>query len=235
MGKKQGKLFQGLNHMKSDKISLLLAIAKRGGMQNKISVSAIEIASELKISQQTANRWLLELQSEGLLERRFKHISLTEKGILAIDCLASDIRLIFDEAKTKMRLVGNLVAGMHEGRFYLSIPEYKKQIRKAIGFEAYPGTLNLRMGNEKSVDGKRKLMNLPGIRIDGFQKNGRLLGGAKLFKATLLAKKNSVQGAIIIPHKSHYGAEVLEIISDVNLREKLKIKNNDEVEVAIEL
>jgi riboflavin kinase, archaea type len=221
--------------MKSDKISLLLSIAKRGGMQNKIRVSAIEIASELKISQQTANRWLLELQAEGILERRFKHISLTDKGVLAIESLAADIRLIFDEAKTKMRLVGSLIGGMHEGRFYLSIPEYKKQIRKAIGFEVYPGTLNLRMGNARSSDGKRKLMNMQGIRIDGFQKNGRLLGGANLFRATISAKKNTAQGAIIIPNKSHYGAEVLEIISDVNLREKLKIKNNDEVEVEIEL
>ncbi|MFH0971258.1 MAG: DUF120 domain-containing protein [Candidatus Micrarchaeota archaeon] len=220
--------------MKSERIAILLNIAKRGGLQNEINASAAELAAEIGVSQQTANRWLLELQSEGLIERGFGKIAIPKKGREQLWELKSQIADIFKKTDKRISLAGRLVSGMHEGKFYLSIKEYSGQMRDALGYGIFPGTLNLKL-NEKGREGKKELMAKPGIGIAGFRKNGRLLGGAKLFRAKIIHKKLEAKGAAIIPYKSHYGAEVLELVSAENLRKKFHLKNNDEVRVLIDI
>ncbi len=224
-----------LEEMRASKIGLLLNIAKRGGLQNAIRVTSGELASEMGISQQTANRWLLELQSEGLVQRRFRSIELTAQTQSYLQALRKEVESLFEKTDRELRLLGRVMTGMKEGRFYLSIPEYKEQIRKALGHNVYAGTLNLRLSNEKSIEGKRMLMGISGIDIAGFRKNGRLLGGAKLFKAGIIGRRGSCEGAVIVPYRSHYGTEIVEIVSSDNLRKKLKLKNRDEVEVSVRI
>ena len=42
-----------------------------------------------------------------------------------------------------------------------------------------------------------------------------------------------VECAVILPERSHYGTEVLEIISDHDLREKLSLSDGDNVKVEV--
>ncbi len=221
--------------MKNEKLSLLLSIAKRGGIQNEIKASTIELSSELQLSQQTLSRWLIELSNDGLILKGKSRIRLTTKGILTLQGLRSQLEYVFDESKKKLRLLGRVVSGMHEGRFYLSIEGYKKQLKKALKYDVFPGTLNIRLENATSIEAKRKLMQLPGIEIAGFKKNGRQLGGAKLFTGIIRAKGKQSISAAIIPYKSHYGSELLEVVSETYLRKFLNLKNNDAVEVILEI
>ncbi len=220
--------------MKPDKLQLLLGIARKGGLSHGVRVSAASLGAELKVAQQTVNRWLLEMDAEGLVDRRFKEILLTKKAVDYLRSIREALEEEFRKRQTELRISGRVVSGMHEGRYYLSIPEYKKQLRKALGFGIYPGTLNLRL-DEKGILAKRKLLDAPGLEIKEFKKNGRTLGGAKLFKAKIISRKNELEGAAIIPYKSHYGLNILELVSDGYLRTGLKLKNNDEVLVAITL
>ncbi|MFH1750453.1 MAG: DUF120 domain-containing protein [Candidatus Micrarchaeota archaeon] len=219
--------------MRPTKLTLIIDIAKRGGMENSIGITSGEIASGLGISQQTASRWLASLSSEGLIDRKSRKAALTGKGIAMLESTGKEIGELFSKRERILQLLGRVVSGMHEGRYYLSIPEYKKQISQATGFDAFPGTLNLRLEGAASIDGKRRLMSLTGIDIKGFRKNGRKLGGAKLFKAKISHRNSIEEGAAIVPAKSHYGSEILELISPHNLRARLKLKNNDEVGVVI--
>ncbi|MBI5224490.1 CTP-dependent riboflavin kinase [Candidatus Micrarchaeota archaeon] len=221
--------------MKNEKISLLLSIAKRGGMQNEIKASSVELASELQVSQQTLSRWLIELANLGLISKTNSKIRLTPSGISLLTDFRSQLEYVFSESKKRLRLLGRVVSGMHEGRFYLSIEGYKKQLKKALKYGVFPGTLNIRLENATSIDGKRKLMQLPGIEIAGFKKNGRQLGGAKLFTGTIRAKGKQSTIAAIIPYKSHYGSELLEVVSEHHLRKILNLKNNDSVEVILQV
>jgi riboflavin kinase len=68
-----------------------------------------------------------------------------------------------------------------------------------------------------------------GIEIEGFKKNDRIFGSIKCFKC----KVNDVDASIIIPERSHYGSNILEIISRFELRKKLNLKNGDEVVVEV--
>jgi riboflavin kinase, archaea type len=216
------------------KVLLLIKLAKRGALQSEIRISTAEIASELNISQQTASRWLSILQSEGFTERRFSHLFLTAKAKEELENFRKELDSVFEINKKKLRLVGKVVSGMREGRFYLSIKEYKKQIKSVLDYEVFPGTLNLRLEGH-SAGGKRTLMNSSGIEITGFKKNGRTLGGAKLFKCKIFCRKKIATGAAIIPYKSHYGIEILELVSGDNLRKTMNLKNDDEVEVLLDI
>lgn len=221
--------------MKQTKLTLLISLAKRGALQNHVFLKTQDIASELRISQQSASRWLQELQTDGLIMRHGKNIAFSAQAVQFITQLKEDLGEIFSKSNSQLRIIGKLMAGMHEGRYYLSIPEYKRQLKTALGYEVYPGTLNLKLTNEKSLEAKRRLSTAPGIEIAGFSKNGRTLGGAKLFKAKIIRKNQSVDGAIIIPYKTHYGIEIVELVSDEYLRKKMNLKNNDEIEVIIDL
>jgi len=230
-----GEIFIG-ESMKSGKIMMLLEIAKRGGLQNSVRATTGSFSSALKISQQTASRWLAELSSEGLVDRKNRGVMLTESGRAMLERIRKEISSLFQASARQVRLAGRVVSGMHEGRFYLSIPEYEEQIASALGFEVFPGTLNLRLESAASIAAKRQLMTSNGIEIRGFRKNGRMLGGAKLYRGRIFGgKKAAAIGAVIIPYKSHYGAEVLELISPENLRKKLRLRNLDLVEVTADI
>ncbi|MFH1442435.1 MAG: DUF120 domain-containing protein [Candidatus Micrarchaeota archaeon] len=221
--------------MEKGKMGLLLNLAKMGALQNKVRVSAAGLAIGLGVSQQTANRWLLEMQAEGLLIRSFAEIVLTQKAAGELEGLQKELEEIFRSRGKKIKIYGRVVGGMHEGRYYLSIPEYKRQLQKALKFEIYPGTLNIKLEGEGSVEGKQKLMANSGIGISGFRKNGRVLGGAKVFPAKIFSKKMQRAAAAIIPFKSHYGSEVLELISSEFLRKSMHLKNGQELEVIVDL
>jgi riboflavin kinase len=163
--------------MRAGKITLLTSIAKRGGLLTDARITSGSLAAQLGVSQQTASRWLAELASEGLVEKRFGRASLAEKGRQYLKGVAEEIDGIFSESQSRLRLLGRVVSGMAEGRFYLSIPEYKRQMADALGIGVFPGTLNLRLEGAASINGKRRLMAAAGLEIAGFRKNGRVLGG----------------------------------------------------------
>ena len=66
------------------------------------------------------------------------------------------------------------------------------------------------------------------IDIDEFQTKNRTFGGVRCFHA----KINGSEGAIVLPLRSHY-SNVLEFISPHFLRDKLKLKDGDEVKIVI--
>ena len=42
-------------------------------------------------------------------------------------------------------LKGTIIKGLGEGAYFMSMPHYKKEIKKKLGFDAYPGTLNIKI------------------------------------------------------------------------------------------
>ena len=76
---------------------------------------------------------------------------------------------------------------------------------------------------------RRRLDEEKGILIEGFSTEDRTFGEVKAFKCRV----NGVEGAIVIPKRTHYPSEILEIIAPVKLREKLGLKDGDIVEVEV--
>ena len=128
-----------------------------------------------------------------------------------------------------MVLRGKVFTGFGEGAYYVSLPGYRRQFVERLGFEPYPGTLNLRLDRE-SLRLRRKLELMEGIVIDGFTHGGRRYGAVKCFRARV---EGRVRGAVLLIERTHYGPDVLEVIAPVNLREALGLRDGDWVSVSV--
>jgi riboflavin kinase len=219
-------------HMKPYLLQTLKELALLGAIRNKIELSSHELAKQLETSQQTASRYLLELDTQQMITRELgvkkQLIQITSTGADLLENEYLSYKQIFD-LSTKVVFKGKLISGMGEGKYYTRQKGYADQFEKQLGFVAYPGTFNVEI--EYIERNKLRLLrNCGGILINEFQAENRTFGSVVCFKATI----NGYEGAIVLPKRSHY-AIVLECISPYFLREKLKLHDGDEVEVVVYL
>jgi riboflavin kinase len=218
--------------MKPYLLQTLKELALLGAIRNKIELSSHELAKQLETSQQTASRYLLELDTQQMITRELgvkkQLIQITSTGADLLENEYLSYKQIFD-LSTKVVFKGKLISGMGEGKYYTRQKGYADQFEKQLGFVAYPGTFNVEI--EYIERNKLRLLrNCGGILINEFQAENRTFGSVVCFKATI----NGYEGAIVLPKRSHY-AIVLECISPYFLREKLKLHDGDEVEVVVYL
>ena len=124
----------------------------------------------------------------------------------------------------KIILNGTIVRGLGEGTFFMSMEHYKNQIKKKLGFDAYPGTLNLKV--EKNQINLLKKINP--IKIVGFEKDNKTFGGASCYKA----KIKNINGSIILPDLTKHKG-VIEFIAHVHLKSELKLKDGDKIKIEL--
>ncbi len=218
--------------MKPYLLQTLKELALLGAMQNKIELSSYELAQKLQTSQQTASRYLLDLDTLQMITRELgvkkQLIQITTVGTEVLETEYARYKQIF-ELSSKVVFKGKLISGMGEGKYYTAQKGYAEQFEKHLGFVPFPGTFNVEI--EYIERNKLRLLrNFPGIVIDEFQAENRTFGGVVCFKATI----NGNDGAIVLPKRSHY-TTILECISPYHLREKLQLRDGDEVEVIVYL
>jgi riboflavin kinase len=218
--------------MKPYLLQTLKELALLGAIRNKIELSSHELAKQLDTSQQTASRYLLELDTKQMITRELgvkkQLIQITSTGAELLENEYLSYKQIFD-LSTKVVFKGKVISGMGEGKYYTGQKGYADQFEKKLGFVAYPGTFNVEI--EYIERNKLRLLrNCGGILISEFQSENRTFGSVVCFKATI----NGYEGAIVLPKRSHY-AIVLECISPYYLREKLGLHDGDEVEVVVYL
>jgi riboflavin kinase len=212
--------------VKKTHIDLLLLLLEAGGGAGKVFATTSDIARELDISQQTTSRWIIQLEREGYVERGHSSISLTSK---ALDVLMRTYFLMKSsfEEELPVNFSGYVVSGLKNGKHYLSLPQYTRQFRDKLGFAPFPGTLNVII-NDRSK--KLMLGRIKGILVDGFSIGDRVLGKVKCFPALINGK---VRGALVLPERSHYSSDTIEIVSRYNLRRKLRLKDGSRVEIEL--
>jgi len=93
-----------------------------------------------------------------------------------------------------------------------------------LGFEAYPGTLNLRL-NKEDAEKRRLLETAAGILV--LPETGYYSGA--LFKA----KIGALDCAVVVPLVPNYPVDVLEVIAPVYLRGQLGLKDGVAVAVSV--
>jgi riboflavin kinase, archaea type len=120
-------------------------------------------------------------------------------------------------------MCGKVSAGRGEGQFYISKDGYKRQFREILGFEPFPGTLNVKLGT-LFVPPEQKA-----IRIKGFQDGDRTFGECRCYKIKL----NGIDAAVVRPERSDYPHDLIEVIAPVNLRKALVLGEGDLVEVTL--
>jgi riboflavin kinase, archaea type len=225
-----------LEKVKPVLIPTLVELVKLKAHLGFVQLSTEELAEKLGQSQQAASRHLQELESLGLVERRRSGaklaVKLTDAGQDVVRSHYSGLKVALDgRPKEEMRFVGKVFQGLGEGAYYIGLEGYKVQFSKVLGFDAYPGTLNVRLESPSQMELKKQLRGFDGLRIEGFSSGGRTYGGARCYKSTM--GKEKLPAAVLVIDRTHYDDSVLEIISPRFLRGSLGLKNGDRVEVRV--
>jgi riboflavin kinase len=126
----------------------------------------------------------------------------------------------------KIELAGRVFSGQGEGKKYVELPWVKQQIKEKLGFDPYPGTLNLRL-DEENVKRRGLLEKSAKLRL--CHSEGYCTG--LLFKAAV----DGVACGVIIPQVESYPENVLEVMSSVNLRQELGLPDGESVTVTVYL
>jgi len=216
------------------KPSLLITLSKLlevGAYPDEIIFTTTELAQLLGASQQTASRHLIELEKMGLIHRvrlgRRESIKITAGGVKHLDNMFLTLKRAFEMKKTEIVFEGAVFSGLSEGAYYVNQDGYAKQFIEKLGFEPYPGTLNLRVRKEDQEE-VRMLEASPFVLIEGFTDGKRSFGPAKCFHGKAADK---IDCALISPVRTHYSGDVVELIAPENLRKALHAKDGDPVKV----
>jgi|TARA_B100001971_G_C18170839_1_gene527019 riboflavin kinase len=121
-------------------------------------------------------------------------------------------------------LLGKVTKGLEKSKFFMTLEGYQKQLQEHLGNTPFPGTLNLTV----DVDQRDAFLNeLEPITIPGFWAEGKQYNKVTCYRATI----KNIPCLITIPKQTSHGPEVVEIISEFNLREKLGLNDYDEVAI----
>jgi riboflavin kinase len=208
----------------------LKKLALLGAHQKSLELSSVEFATHIDSSQQTAARKLKALEDEKLISRQIlpdgQLISITKYGIDLLQKELNDYQGIFSGNGSIKILSGKIITGLGEGQYYIALDGYRNQFIEKLGFDPYPGTLNVRL-DANSIDIRKKIIQ--NIRISGFTDQNRTFGKGSCFRVRI----SDIEGAVITPERTHYPEDIIEIIAPVNLREHLELKDGTNINVEV--
>ena len=207
-----------------DELAVLKLLALDGARRGEVKVSCADLADRLDASSQTASRRLQALDDAEYVDRDLvsdgQWVQVTETGERALKAEYEDYRRIFEGA-ADLALDGTVTGGMGEGRHYINLPGYKRQFEEKLGYEPYPGTLNVSL----TADARRErsaMDAVEGVPIDSWEDDERTYGSATCYPATLDADR------------THHDEDQLELIAPDRLRDDLGLDDGDEVTVYVE-
>ncbi|MDO8480545.1 MAG: DUF120 domain-containing protein [Nanoarchaeota archaeon] len=207
-------------------MKLLLHLAKKGALSGQVEFSTTRLAKETGLSQQSVSRKLIALEENKLIERQATpqgvRVRILVPGAEVLRAEYSALKEVLSGGPSSLK--GAVMHGLGEGAYYMGLKGYVDQFKSLLGFVPYPGTLNLKMeapSLQHFLVGKEKIV------IAGFTLSGRTFGGLDAYPVSI----KNMPCALIIPHRTSHNPDVAEIISKEYLRGKLKLKDNDTVEV----
>lgn len=203
---------------------LLLLLAKKGAMRGPVRITTSEMGGMAGMSQQNASVRLRNLERSGLVERCGGLARITKKGADELRAVHQQLKKAFESRSIILK--GKVVGGLKQGRFYMSLPGYRKAIERKLGFSPYPGTLNLELLPE-SIEKRLELRSFRPIRIPGFSSKGRTYGPIDAYRCIA----GGMDGAVVFPVRSQHGLSVIEIIAPVYLIGELRLRPGSKLEV----
>jgi riboflavin kinase, archaea type len=224
--------------IKLQHIFTMTDLLQRGAHYNFIVITTSDLGKDIKRSQQAASRHLLDLENAGYIERLRKgqtfRIKITNRGYSEIESLYSTLKSAIESIPFSIDFEGTVVSGMGEGAYYMSLEGYRKQFKDKLGFEPYPGTLNVKLIDQIFMKARREIGRYPSVFINGFSDNLRTYGWVKCYKANI--NKGAVNNAAaLVLERTHYDDSMLEIIAPICLKEAIGIQNGDRISIKVQI
>ena len=123
---------------------------------------------------------------------------------------------------------GKLVSGKGTGAKFVSLPIYETIFSKYFENKIYNGTLNLELLPKYIQILDKKFES--SLTYPSMTYNGKNYGGIKIIKIKIKYQNTNTIGLAVRPLKSTHNPNIIEIVSDINFRDTLNIKNGDTLE-----
>lgn len=223
-----------MSDLKVQHILTLSELLSKGARHNFVSITTSSLGKSIKRSQQAASKHLLELERDGYIERirngQNFSVRITPKGHAEMVKISTILKSSLDSSPSYIEFMGNIISGMGEGAYYMSMKGYTKQFKSRLGYIPFPGTLNVKLKDKKFVEAKRELDAHEGIKIDGFSDGKRTYGWVKCYPAKI---NNSVDGMIITLERTHYDDSILELISHTSIKKAAKLSTGSQISIKV--
>ena len=223
-----------MTELKIQHILTLVFLLSKGAKYNYVTITTSSLGKNIKKSQQSASKHLLELEQNNFIKRiisgRNISVKITSKGFSEMVKLSTVLQNSLDSSPSSIELEGTLVSGMGEGAYYMGLKGYTKQFKSKIGYVPFPGTLNVRLDQKIHQEAVKHLEALDGIKIKSFSDGKRTYGWVKCFSAKI---NNSLDCVLILLERTHHDDSIIEIISNLCIRKVGKLKDGSKISITI--
>ena len=220
--------------LKIQHILTLAELLSKGAKHNFVQITTSSLGKNIKKSQQSASKHILELENGGFIDRlmtgRQLSVKITQKGYSELVKLHSVLGSTLSSSSSHLELNGLVISGLGEGAYYMALNGYTKQFKVKIGYVPFPGTLNIKLNQLQATQIIQQLDEIESIMIDPFSDGKRTYGWVKCFHATL---NNSIKCELIRLERTHHNNSIIELISKNNLRKTSKLKTGSKVTIKI--
>jgi riboflavin kinase len=223
-----------MTELKIQHILTLSYLLSKGAKHNYVTITTNALGKNIKKSQQSASKHLLELEQNQFIERiisgRNISVKITNKGFSEMVKLSTILQKSLNSFPSHVEIKGTLISGMGEGAYYMGLKGYTKQFKSKIGYVPFPGTLNVKIDQKIHQEAIKQFVNLNGINIHSFSDGKRTYGWVKCFPAKI---NNSVDCNLILLERTHHDNSVVELISKLSLRKSVKLKEGSKISIKI--
>lgn len=225
-----------MQELKLQHILTLAELFAKGARYNFIPITTSSLGKSINKSQQAASKHLLELESDGYVERLRSgakvSVRITTKGHAEMLKIFSTLKSSLETSPSFIEFKGIIISGMGEGAYYMSMKGYTKQFKSKLGYVPFPGTLNVKLKDKEFIEAKRLLDAHPAILVNGFSDGKRTYGWVKCYPAKV---NNSVDVALILLERTHHDDSIIELISKENIKKSLRLSTGSQITIRVNI
>ena len=118
------------------------------------------------------------------------------------------------------KLEGKITSGKGEAKRYMSDRNYQSKFEQLLGFQPFPGTLNMEVSEERRQVFQEETKM---IRMDSFSHGSQDYIGMDIYRC----KHQETEIGLLDLDVTDHGFHVVEMVSSVRLRDKFNLQDGD--------
>lgn len=207
--------------------TLLSELCAAGAGLRQIWITPQSLADRTDLSLNTVREYLRWLASNGYIRYTVvdggQLVSITPAGRAHIDYP--------EDRRERVAFTGHVADGEGKGEHFVQLEGYARQFRQRLGYEPYPGTLNIAL----STGSIQELDPISAIPIDAWSDSGNAYGAAHCYPARLETSADVTYhlAHVLVPDRTSHDDTTLELLAPTKLRASPDVETGADVTVYV--
>ena len=220
-----------------DQLATLKEVALIGSFDQETEVASKQLSDRFDVSKQTITRRLQVLDQADLITRNRsqngQRIRITPKGRRTLVSEWDEYCQLFRNGDT-IELRGKVSDGLGKAQHFISLSGYVEQFKRQLGYEPYPGTLNVSL-DTVSTARRSLLADTAGIVIEQWEDGDETYGAATCYPALVETESGLTHDPVhvLVPDRTDHDSDELEVIAATKLRDRLELEDNEVISVYV--